>query len=76
MASTEFPHSKKQAAAQVAKLKAAAAKKKRAMKTMENRNPKSLAALKKLREKKPTASKFETKIAAGKKAAKPKKKPY
>ena len=28
MASTEFPHSKKQAAAQVAKLKAAAAKKK------------------------------------------------
>ena len=28
MASTEFPHSKKQAAARVAKLKAAAAKKK------------------------------------------------
>ena len=32
MASTEFPHSKKQAAAQVAKLKAAAAKKKAAPK--------------------------------------------
>jgi hypothetical protein len=40
----------------------------RAMKTMENRDPKSLAAFKKLTEKKkPIASKFEAKISEGKK---------
>jgi hypothetical protein len=35
MASTEYPHNKKQAAAQVAKLKAAAAKKKAKLKTRD-----------------------------------------